>query len=234
MKKIITAWVLVLSVTSVFAQSLDEIISKYYEAIGGKEKVMEIKTVVSEGNFTYQGMDIPVTIYQEHNKGLRVEISVMGMTGYILNTMTEGWTYLPFQGMAAAEAMTADQVQEALDQLDLQGPLMDYAKKGHLVEYLGKDDFEGTECYKIKAVLKGGSEVTMFIDPSTNLLIKQLVKTKSGGQENTQEQTFSNYQKLEGGLLFAFDQTGFGPGEISFSKIEVNVPIDASKFQKSN
>lgn len=235
MKKVLTfCMVLFLSVSAVTAQSLDEIIGKYYEALGGKEKIQELKTVISEGNFLFMGQEIPVVIYQEHNKGIRVEISVMGMTGYIINTPTEGWTFLPFQGMATPEAMTADQVAEGADQLDLQGPLMNFAEKGHQVEYIGKEDFEGTECYKLKAVLKGGSEATMFIDPSTNLLLKQVVKTKSGGQENIQEQTFSNYQKLEGGLVFAFDQTGFGPGEISFTKIEVNKPIDPSKFQKSN
>lgn len=223
---------LFLLVFNIKAQTLDEIIGKYYEAMGGVEKVKTLKTVISEGNFLFQGMEIPVTIYQEHNKGTRIEISVGGMTGFILSTPTEGWTFMPFQGMTAPEAMAEDQVKEGIDNLDLQGPLMDYAGKGHTVEYLGKEDFEGTECYKVKAMLKGGMEITMFIDPATNYLIKQVVKTKSGGQVNEQVQTFSNYQKTPEGLVFAYDMTGFGPGEISFSKIEVNKPIDETKFKK--
>ncbi|HLF46934.1 MAG TPA: hypothetical protein VI548_10945 [Chitinophagaceae bacterium] len=218
---------------STHAQTVDEIINKHIEAIGGKEKLLELKTVVSEGNFIFQGMDIPVTIYQSHNQGARVEINVMGMTGYIINTLTEGWTFMPFQGMASPEAMAADQVKEAIDQLDLQGPLLNYTEKGHTVEYLGKEDFEGTECFKLKAVLKGGSELTMFIDPANYYIIKQIVKSKAAGQETEQVQTFSNFQKTAEGLVFAFDQTGFGPGEISFSKIEINKPVEESKYKTS-
>lgn len=234
MKKImyVLAFLIALN-SSVIAQTVDEIISKHIEAIGGKEKLMELKTVVSEGSFSFQGLDIPVTIYQTHNVGTRVEISVAGMTGYIINTMTEGWTFMPFQGMVSPEAMAADLIKEGTDQLDLQGPLLNYAEKGHKVEYLGKEDFEGTECFKLKAMLKGGSELTMFIDPSNYYMIKQVVKSKAAGQEAEQVQTFSNFQKTPEGVVFAFDQTGFGPGEISFTKIEINKPIDETKYKTS-
>ncbi len=215
------------------AQTVDEIISKHIEAIGGKEKLLELKTVVSEGKFIFQGMDIPVTIYQTHNKGTRIEINVMGMTGFIINTPTEGWTFMPFQGMTAPEAMAADLVKEGTDQLDLQGPLLNFTEKGHTVEYLGKEDFEGTECFKLKALLKGGSELTMYIDPSNYYIIKQIIKSKAAGQEADQVQTFSNFQKTPEGLVFAFDQTGFGPGEISFTKIEVNKLIEEAKYKAS-
>lgn len=227
------AAMLILGFLQIHAQSLDEIIDKYYAAIGGKDKIKDLKTVVMEGNISVQGMEIPITIYQAHNAGTRLEISVSGMTGYVVTTPTEGWTYLPFNGMTAPEAMSPDQVKESADNLDLEGPLMNFAEKGHQVEYLGKEDFEGTECYKLKVVLKGGMEMTMFIDPETNYLIKQVVKTKSGGQENEQVQTFSNFKATPEGLVFPYDMTGFGPGELSFTSIEVNKPIDDAKFKKS-
>lgn len=234
MKKIIylVAFFFALNINT-SAQTVDEIISKHIEALGGKEKLLELKSVISEGSFSFQGMDIPVTIYQTHNVGTRIDINVMGMTGYIINTPTEGWTFMPFQGMAAPEAMAADLVKEGADQLDLQGPLLNYAEKGHKVEYLGKEDFEGTECFKLKAILKGGSEITMFIDPTNYFIIKQIIKSKAAGQESDQVQTFSNYQKTPEGIFVAFDMTGFGPGEISFKKIEINKPIDEAKFKSS-
>lgn len=234
MKKIIYLVALFFAInTNTSAQTVDEIIGKHIEAIGGKEKLLGLKSLVMEGSFAVQGMDIPVTIYQSHNVGSRVEINVMGMSGYIINTPTDGWTFMPFQGMAAPEAMAADLVKEGADQLDLQGPLLNYAEKGHKVEFLGKEDFEGTECLKLKAMLKGGSELTIFIDPSNYYIIKQVVKSKAAGQENDQVQVFSNFQKTPEGIVFAFDQTGFGPGEISYKTIQVNKPIDETKFKSS-
>ena len=109
MKKIISLITLSVSLAvSVFSQTADEIIEKHLTAIGGKEKLMLLNTSVSEGNLSVQGMDIPIKISQVHGKAQRVEITVMGMTGYIIITSTNGWTYLPFQGQAAPEAMPAE------------------------------------------------------------------------------------------------------------------------------
>ncbi len=232
MKKFISLVTLSLSlVLPAFSQTADEIIEKHLAAIGGKEKLLQLNTMITEGSLSVQGMDIPIKISQEHNKGLRVEIAVMGMTGYIINTTTEGWTYLPFQGQAAPEAMPAEVVKESADQLDLQSPLLNYKEKGHTVEFIGKEDFEGTECFKLKVLYKGGAEATMFFDPSSYNMIRQITKTKSTGQEATQDQTFSNFTKQEG-YVFPFSLTGMGPGGIvTVTKIEFNKTLDESLFK---
>lgn len=233
MKKVISLLTLSLVLMApVFSQTADEIIEKYLTAIGGKEKLMQLNTMVTEGNLSVQGMDIPIKISQEHNKGQRVEIAVMGMTGIIINTPTEGWNFLPFQGQAAPEAMPAEAVKEGADQLDLQSPLMNYKEKGHTVEYLGKEDFDGTECFKLKVIFKGGAEATMFFDPATYYLIKQVTKSKATGQEMTQEQTFSNFTKQDG-YVFPFSMTGMGPGGVvTVTKIEINKTLEGTIFSK--
>ena len=214
-----------------FSQTLDEIIEKHLAAIGGKEKLMQLKTSITEANLSVQGMEIPIKILQEHNKGTRVEIAVMGMTGYVINTPSEGWTYLPFQGQASPEAMSAEVVKESADQLDLQSPLLNYKEKGHTVELIGKEDYEGTECFKLKVIFKGGAEATMFFDPSTYYLIKLVTKSKAAGQEAIQEQTFSNFTKQDG-YVFPFSMTGMGPGGVvTITKIEINKAIEESSFK---
>ena len=232
MKKLFSLAVLLsVLIVSARAQSADEIIEKHLAAIGGKEKLMLLNTTIMEGNLSAQGMEIPIKISQSHNKGMRVEISIMGLTGYIINTTSEGWTYMPFQGQSAPEAMPAEAVKEASDQLDLQNSLMNYKEKGHQVEYIGKEDVEGTECLKLKVLFKGGAEATMFFDPSTYYIIKQLSKTKSTGQEAVQEQTFSNFTKQDG-YVFPFSMTGMGPGgTVTVTKIEINKPLDESLFK---
>ena len=232
MKKLFSlAFLLSGMILSVQAQTADEIIEKHLAAIGGKEKLMQLNTMITEGNLSVQGMEIPIKISQEHNKGMRVDISLMGVNGYIINTPGEGWTFMPFQGQAAPEAMPAEAVKEASDQLDLQGALMNYKEKGHQAEYIGKEDVEGTECLKLKVLFKGGTETTMFFDPSTYYMIKQKVKTKSTGQEAVQEQTFSNFTKQDG-YVFPYSMTGLGPGGVvNITKIEINKPFDESLFK---
>jgi hypothetical protein len=216
------------------AQTLDEVIDKHLAAMGGKDKLKALNTMITEGTISVQGQKIPVKVYQVHNKAQRVEISFNGMTGYIISTVDSGWTFLPFQGQTKAEATPPAVVKESADFLDIQSNLMDYKTKGHTVELLGKDDVDGTECFKIKVVTKSGAEETIFIDPSNYYIIKTVTKTKASGQEQEQTQMLSAYKKTDDGYVFPFATTGFGPGELTITKIEINKPIDAAQFRPAN
>jgi hypothetical protein len=221
-------------ISNVRGQTLDEVIDKFVTAQGGRDKLLALNTLVMEGTLNVNGQAITVKITQVNYKGQRVDISFGGVSGYIIQTRDSGWQYLPFQGQQKAEAMPAAVIQETVDGLDIQSPLLNYKEKGHTAELLGKDDVDGTECYKIRLVSKSGIDATYFIDPSNFYVIKSTTKTKATGKEVVQTQTFSNFKKLDNGYVFPFSATGFGPGEITFSKIQVNVPVDSSIFKPSN
>ena len=90
---------------SLKAQTVEEIIAKNIEAMGGKEKLASIKSVRMESSLSVQGMEIPVVMTRVHNVGQRVDITAMGMSGYVILTPTAGWQYMPFMGQSAAEAL---------------------------------------------------------------------------------------------------------------------------------
>ena len=124
MKKLLA----VIALTSLFVtgktQTVDEIIDKHLAALGGKEKWLNLKTIIIEGNLKANGADVAVKIFGAHNKGTRQDITLGGMTGYDIVTPTEGWTFLPFQGQTKPEAKTADDLKNALDDLDLRRHLL--------------------------------------------------------------------------------------------------------------
>ncbi|HWK06989.1 MAG TPA: hypothetical protein VNS58_25315 [Puia sp.] len=233
-KMILLALLASVSIFSVRAQSLDEIIDKYLVALGGKDKLLALNTAVLEGAMSINGQNIQVKITQANNKAQRVDITFGGISGYIIQTRDSGWQYLPFQGQQKAEAMPEAVVKETADALDIQSPLLNYKEKGHTVELLGKEDVDGTECFKIKLVSKSGLEQTIFIDPSNYYIIKTTTKSKASGKEVVQSQTFSNYKKLDSGYIFPFSASGFGPGEVTFTKIEVNKSLDPALFKPTN
>lgn len=237
MKNLFVAFFALVSLTSlrVKAQTADEIIDKHLEAMGGKEKLATLNSVRMETNLSVQGMDIPVIITRVHNVGQRVDISAMGMEGYIINTTTNGWSYMPFMGQSAAEAMPEDQVKEGQDGLDIQGTFLNYKEKGHTVELVGKEAVDGTECYKLKLTTKMGKERTYFIDPKTYFIVRFVAKGVVNGQEMEVSQNFGDYKKTEEGFTFAHTIGGaFGQGDMTVTKIEVNKPIDEKIFKPSN
>jgi hypothetical protein len=236
MKRPLCLMILIASLCSIHiqAQILNEIINKNIEAMGGKEKLLALNSVSMEGTMSINGQNIPVKIIQLNNKGIKVTITVNGMDNYTIQTKDSGWRYLPIQGQTKPEVTPSAVIKETADDLDIQGALINYEEKGHTVELLGKDDVDGTECFKMRMVTKSGLEETLFIDPSNYYVIKSVEKTKASGQEQEQTQMFSNFKKTDSGYVFPFSRTGFGPGELKITKIEVNIPIDESIFSPSN
>ena len=216
-----------------FGQTAEEIVAKHVEAIGGAAAWKKVNSLYYEGKITVQGAEVNVTLIALNGKGVRQNISFGGMTGYQIITPTAGWNFMPFQGQAAPEAMTAEQLKESADDLDAQGKLVDYKSKGHTVEYLGKDDVEGTECFKLKITSKAGNVETVFIDPKSYYIVRSVAKRTANGQESNVQTDLSNYQKLPEGIVVPFS-IKLSEGELVISKAEVNKQVDESTFKPSN
>ncbi len=231
MKRLILSLLVLASAFTVKAQTADEVIAKHIEAIGGAENWKKVNSMKMEGVLQVQGAEVNVVVTVLHGKGMRQDISVMGMTGYEIITPTEGWDFMPFQGQTEPEAKTPEELAEAQDNLDAQGELIDYAAKGHKVELIGKEDVEGTECFKLKVTKKGGSISTLFFDPKTYYIVQSKSTQKANGQEMEVVTSFSNYEKLPEGIVVAKSLT-LPFGEMNMSKITVNGPVEESFFKK--
>lgn len=209
-----------------FAQNVDEIVSKHIAAIGGAENWKKINSMVMEGTVNVMGNDVTVKVTQVNNQGQRQDISVAGMTGYVMVTPTGGWMYMPFQGQQKPEPMTADDVKESLDDLDIQGNLVDYKSKGHSVELLGTEEIEGTECFKVKVTRKNSGEQTLFIDKTSFLIVRASTKKKAMGQEMDVNIDFSDYREISGVKIPYSIGQGFGTMVVNSVKVNETVPAE--------
>jgi hypothetical protein len=231
MKRIFLSLLVLATAFTTKAQTADEVIAKHITAIGGADNWKKVNSMKMEGLLQANGADVNVTVTILHGKGMRQDISVMGMTGYEIVTPTEGWNFMPFQGQQEPEAKTPEALAEAQDNLDAQGGLIDYVAKGHKVELLGKEDVEGTECFKLKMTKKGGSVSTLFIDPKSFYIVQSKTIQKANGQEMEVVTSYSNYEKLPEGVIVAKSMT-LPFGELNMSKITINGPVDESIFKK--
>ena len=212
------------------AQTADEIIQKHITAIGGADNWNKVNSVKMNGSSTANGMEIPITITVQQGKGMKVEYTVNGMTGYSIITDKTGWNYSPFGGQTKAEVIPDEMVKQAQDGLDIRGPLFDYKTKGNKITYLGKDEVEGTECYKLKVAYASGKEETMFIDASNYYHIRSVEKIKANGKEMEQTSTYGNYQKLPEGIMYPMSVDN-GGGPVALKSVEINKPIAENFFK---
>lgn len=229
-KKIGLALLLLISVHTVKAQTVDEVIDKFIAAVGGKEKLMALNSIKMDGTLTTQGFDVGIVVTVLNGKGARTDISIPGMSeGYRIVTPTKGWNYLPFQGMTSPEEATEDQLKSQQSQLDLQTPLLNYTAKGHKVELQGKEKVDGADCYKLKITYRNGKTATLFIDATTYYRVKSVASINMNGEDTEVQTTYADFKKTADGYVFPYSQTNQS-GTINFSSIEINKPVDEKIF----
>lgn len=243
MKKLAMLILALTGIIAVNAQTVDEIINKYIDAMGGKDKLASIKSIYMEGTSVMQnGAEITQKMWKVDGKLMRREISSSMFNMISVVTDKEGWSQNP-RSNGNFEPMTAEMVTGMQSETDCAGPLVNYAAKGHKAELIGKEDVEGTECWKIKLTLKSGRDITYFINPTT-FYIDRMVTTGGGfgggrggggGQGGAPRETkidYSDYKKTDDGYVFAFKTTVVGMGGgLFFEKIEVNKPVDPKAFK---
>ncbi|HEY8690585.1 MAG TPA: hypothetical protein VIM07_15215 [Chitinophagaceae bacterium] len=217
------------------AQSVDDIINKYIEARGGKDKLNAMKSVYMEGSRQMMGNEVMVKVTMVQDKLYRTDFEVGGTTGYTIVTPTEGWSFIPMQS-PKVEPIPADRLKTMQGQLDIAGPLVDYAAKGNKVELQEKETIDGKDAYKIKMILSTGKEVTYYIDTKTNLLIQTRQMAPARGN-NAPQEIITNYSdyKLFDGIMFpqtiANPGAGVMSGSTTFDTIVVNKPVDESEYK---
>jgi outer membrane lipoprotein-sorting protein len=218
------------------AQTVDDIIAKSLEARGGKAKIQAVKSAVFTGKM---GMgpagEAPVIFKWQRPNKVRLEFTFQGMTGIQAYDGTTGWMVMPFLGKKDPEKMSEDDLKDVQDMADsFEGPLVDYAAKGHKVELLGKEPIEGTEAYKIKLTKKNGDVQTIYIDAEAYLEIFTEGKRKTPNGEVEFIQSLGDYKEV-GGLLFAMSMESKPKGApqgqvITIEKVELDKEIAASDF----
>lgn len=230
MKQIFFSFLLLGTAIFAKAQTADEIINKHVEAIGGADAWKKVNSIKQEGNVKVQGADVSVTLTTLNGKGSRQDISLMGMNGFRIVTPAAGWNFMPFQGQTQVDPMTEEDLKEAQDDLDAQGKLIGYKEKGTTVELFGKDDVDGTECFKLVATTKVGTKETFYIDPKSSYIIKSVAVQKANGQEMEVASMYSNYTKLPEGIVIPMSiMLPFG--EMNITKVEVNPAVDEGIFK---
>ncbi|MFM2358916.1 MAG: hypothetical protein RLY16_909 [Bacteroidota bacterium] len=233
MKHLIMFSLLVLFLVSVQfsnAQTVDEVINKHLDAIGGKDKIAQLKSLKMEGSLSTNGIDVNITTTVLHGVGSRVDIAVPGMgEGYQIMNTTKGWNFMPFAGQSAPEEVPAEDVKNAQNTLDVQGAVYNYKEKGNTVELLGKEKVDNVDCFKIKVTTASGKVTTSFIDATTYYRVKSITMAKTPEGEQEMETTYSDFKKNADGYVYPYSQTN-PRGTIVFSNIEVNKPVDESIF----
>jgi len=220
------------------AQTADEIVAKVLAARGGLEKAKAVQTERITGTIYFNPeMYGPFLAEFKRPGKMHNEVTVRDKTVVrTFNGKDGGWVINPFAGKNAPEPMSADDVKDAANESDFDGPLVDSKAKGNTIELAGTEKVEGRDAYILKVTHKDGTVSNYSFDSETYLLAKWSGTDTIKDETVTRETFFHDYREV-GGLKFAFELVSYNPGSeepqrIVVEKIELDPQIDDSHFDK--
>ena len=179
-------------------------------------------------NLSVQGTDIPLTEYLATGKALRLDFTYGGLTGFQIITPAHGWMMQP--GQNKIDTIKGELLKIAQKQLDEKSSqLIDYKTFGSKIEYAGKDTVNTIPCYKLKLTDKEGNNATSYFDMKTYYLLRTESIIKQNDQEQEVAITYKDYKLLTDGIVMPMSVTT-PMGEVVFTAIEINKPIDEQIF----
>jgi hypothetical protein len=219
------------------APSLDELVTKNIEAKGGAQAVHALQSLRRTGKLLVNEGQIQLGFVEVKKRPLevRTEATLQGMTAIEAFDGKDGWKISPFQGRKDPERMSADDLKELMEDAEMDGPLVDWKEKGSTIEYLGTEDVDGTQAYKIKVTRKNGDVNFVYLDPDHFLEIRILTQRIQQGALVETETDLGDYEKVNGVFVPTSIEAGHkgdpDKQKTVIDKAEGNVPVDDKIFQ---
>ncbi len=219
------------------AQTADEIVDKFIKTVGGMEKIQAVKSLRRTGKFSGGGGFEAALVEENRRPNLvRQEFVIQGMTGVTAYDGRTGWKIEPWGGKKDAEALSEEEMKGIIEDSDLDGPLVNYKQKGVKVEYVGTDEVEGTDAYKLKVTMPNGDVRFYYMDTDYYVPIKIETKRMIRGAEREYETVLGDYKEVGGWYLPFSVESGVKGSpfrqKVTYEKIEPNVALDDSRFAK--
>lgn len=182
--------------------SAEQIIDRYVATRGGLDKIRSIRTLREKGRLT-AGADRQAMVTRELMRPghTRFEITVQGVTGVFVSDGQHGWKMSPFDGDTEPKPLPEEVVNDAAEQADNEGPLVDWKAKGHRVELAGIEKVGGHDAWRIKMTLKSGVVRYEYIDAKSNYRVRTDTTRQFHGRAMQITMTFGDYKKTSGTIF---------------------------------
>jgi hypothetical protein len=229
---------LALSMVSATAQAetADDVIARNIAARGGLEKIQSLKSLRTGGKLIIGDGQMEGQLMAEVKRPnvSRVDFTIGGMEGMRVWDGTMGWGTSPWAGVMEPAPLKGNELKDAQEQADIEGPLVNYKQKGHSVELVGKEKWGDTDCDKLKVTLKNGDVDEVYIDSKANLELGQRL-FRDG--EPYIETTMSDWKEFEGIKMpqkidIVPHMEGAPPSHVVIEHVEINPEIDDSRFAR--
>jgi outer membrane lipoprotein-sorting protein len=222
--------------------TLDDIIARNTEAMGGPAAIEGVKTIEVELHIVDPGFEVDGTYHAARPNRMRIDVKADGKRVFVeAFDGKRGW-----QWNGKGEAVEASPKATAALRRGVELPgklygLHELTGRGYRVELAGREKIEGIDYYALKVRSNDGFDATFYVDPTTWLITRRRdvrpLHVDVDPTPTTIEHRSSDFRKV-GGIPFAFHseevdlQTGKVLETTTVKEIRINPSIDESIFDK--
>jgi outer membrane lipoprotein-sorting protein len=213
--------------------TVDQVLDKYVQAIGGKAAVEKATTRVSKGSFEIPAYGATGTA-EIYAKAPNKSASVINVAGYgVVQDVFDGktgWSLDPQSGLrekAGAELASTKLDSELHKSIKLKQL---YPK----IVVKGTDKVGDKDVYVLEATPAEGSTETWYFDTQTGLILREDTERESPQGKRAIQVFYEDYREVDG-VKMPFSLRQISPEftlTIKFEEIKHNVPVDDAKFNK--
>lgn len=216
-----------------YGQTVDEVIDRHIQAIGGKEKLAAINSVLLDNTMQLMGNESQGKVTILNGRGYRIEFDYTGSAVVQVYTDKNGWEQTPMTG-SAPQALPDEMYKNGEETVYI-FPLLNFAEHGAKAELLGQEDVGTVKAYKIKITNKEGKTSIYYIDTTNYYLIQTIRSSEFMGSTIDLITSYSDFKTEENGIVLPhFTDTNFGAQfamQATTKKVQFNVPVDNGIFE---
>ncbi|MDW3685666.1 outer membrane lipoprotein-sorting protein [Cupriavidus sp. CV2] len=217
-----------------------QIVDKSVAARGGLDAWRAVSSLTMSGQLDAGGkkdVKLPFVATMKRPHKSRFEVRFEEQTALQVYDGAQGWKVRPFLGRDDVEPYTPAEAKSAAASAELDGPLVDYAKKGTTVELQGMESVEGHKAYILKLTMKDRTERRVWVDATSFLELKMDGEPrKLDGRMHNVAVYYRDY-KAEGGLKIPHVLETVVEGvkktrQMTIQHVALNQPVDDVLFAK--
>jgi hypothetical protein len=223
------------------ALTAEQIVEKNAVARGGIEAWRKVEALAWAGHIERASAPmqrIEFVLEQKRPNKTRFEANFNNQVSTRIFDGSKGWKSRPARdGRPDVKPYSAEELEFAQDGQVIDGPLLDYAAKGHVVTLEGSEMVEGRRAWRLRVRLPSGYSQQVWIDAETFLDLKY--ERRSGiarGPAATATVYYRDYRTVEGLTMPMVIETGDpangAADKMVIEKVAINPALPEKMFDK--
>jgi hypothetical protein len=222
--------------------SLDEIVERNTEAMGGRAAIEAVQSIQIDLHIKDPSFEVDGTYYAARPGKMRIDVSAQGK--HVFTEAFDGQSGWQWEGKGERKPATEKGTAALRHGVELPGKLFglhELKARGHTMKSIGREKIDGINYYVLQLILDDNYTVSVYVDPNSWLITRRRdvrpLHVDVDPMPTTIEQVSSDFRDVNGVKFpFATTETDLNTGKLLEStatkSVKTNPTLPPAFFDK--